>query len=329
MDEFRGIQMFLCLMLMIQIAVSETETSIFMKVGDDVTLLCLNVIDEQNNCDGTEWTFTSRHKTTVELITLGQIGEEAKIKSDRLSVTANCSLVIKNLTFEEVGLYSCLQYKLGEIQTLNTLVHQSQVNLFIISLTEHMGTDEVILNCSVVTYGQCHHTVNWLLKGQDVNKDNKEILTSQTDCSTTVTFWKSHYIYPSRYENMKCEVTDAKTGSVQLFTFSYQSSDEETDDKKTTQKPTRKTERYRKETETTTTPMKDDSHDFSVSSRFIIVSAGLATLLITAVTVNIWSRTKGQKTQMDQTTVHYDKDEDDVSINYESIGGSGVSVRYH
>lgn len=95
-------------------------------------------------------------------------------------------------------------------------------------VTEHMGTDEVILNCSVVTYGQCHHTVNWLLKGQDVNKDNKEILTSQTDCSTTVTFWKSHYIYPSRYENMKCEVTDAKTGSVQLFTFSYQSSDEET-----------------------------------------------------------------------------------------------------
>lgn len=34
--------------------------------------------------------------------------------------------------------------------------------------------------------------------------------------------------------------------------------------------------------------------DVSVSSRFIIVSVGLAALLITAVTVNTWSRTKGK-----------------------------------
>lgn len=34
--------------------------------------------------------------------------------------------------------------------------------------------------------------------------------------------------------------------------------------------------------------------DVSVSWRFIIVSVGLAALLITAVTVNTWSRTKGQ-----------------------------------
>ncbi|XP_039865994.1 uncharacterized protein LOC120720390 isoform X3 [Simochromis diagramma] len=63
-------------------------------------------------------------------------------------------------------------------------------------------------------------------------------------------------------------------------------------DKKTTQKPTRKTKRYTTEAETTTTTMKDDSQDVSVSSRFIIVSVGLAALLITAVTVNTWSRTK-------------------------------------
>ncbi|CAI5684413.1 unnamed protein product, partial [Oreochromis niloticus] len=116
MDEFRWIQMFLCLMIqMIQIAVSVNETSMFMKVGDDVTLICLNVIDEQNNCNGTAWTFASRNKeTTVELITLGQIGEEAKTKSDRLSVTANCSLLIKKLTVEDVGLYYCQQYKVEE-----------------------------------------------------------------------------------------------------------------------------------------------------------------------------------------------------------------------
>ncbi|XP_039455039.1 uncharacterized protein LOC120433211 [Oreochromis aureus] len=232
MDEFRWIQMFLC--LMIQIAVSVNETSMFMKVGGDVTLLCLNVIDEQNNCDGTTWTFASRNKeTTVELIRLGQIGEEAKTKSDRLSVTANCSLLIKKLTVEDVGFYSCQQYKVEETPSKHTLVHLSQVDLSVITLTEHKDTDKVKLSCSVVTYEQCHHTVKWLLKGQAVDKENKQIVTSQTDCSTTLSILEHHYFNSSRHKILKCEVTDTKTGKVQLFTFSHQTSGEETDDTST------------------------------------------------------------------------------------------------
>ncbi|XP_025754470.1 uncharacterized protein LOC106096661 isoform X1 [Oreochromis niloticus] len=246
MDEFRWIQMFLCLMLMIQIAVFSTvsvnETSMFMKVGDDVTLICLNVIDEQNNCDGTTWIFTPRNKETVELIELGQIVEEAKTKSDRLSVTANCSLLIKNLTVEDVGLYSCRQYKVEETPSKHTLVHQSLARLSVITLTEHKDTKKVMLSCSVVTYEQCHHTVKWLLKGQDVNKENEQIVTSQTDCSTTVSILENHYLYSSHHKILKCEVTDTKTGKVQLFTFSHQTSGEETGDTKTTKKPARKTE---------------------------------------------------------------------------------------
>ncbi|XP_014185471.1 uncharacterized protein LOC102300293 isoform X4 [Haplochromis burtoni] len=217
MGEFRWIQMFLCRMLMIQIAVSVNETSIFMKVGDDVTLLCLNVIDEQNNCDGTTWIFTSRNKTTVELITLGQISEKVKTKSDRLSVTANCSLLIKKLTVEDVGLYSCQQYKLGQTRDEDTLVHQSLVDLSVITLTEHKDTEKVTLSCSVVRNEQCHHTVKWLLTGRDVDKENKEIVISQTHCSTTVSVLKNNYLYSSRDEILKCEVTDTKSGRVQVF----------------------------------------------------------------------------------------------------------------
>ncbi|XP_013771583.1 uncharacterized protein LOC102215629 [Pundamilia nyererei] len=229
MDEFRWIQMFLC--LMIQIAVSVNETSIFMKVGDDVTLLCLNVIDEQNNCDGTTWIFTSTNKPrTVELITLGQIGEEAKTQSDRLRVTANCSLLIKKLTVEDVGLYYCQQYKVKETPSKHTLVHQSFVHVAVITLTEHKDIDKGTLNCSVLTYGECHQTVMWQIK------------------------------------------------------------------------------------------------DSSVSLRSIIVSVGLAATLITAVSVNIWTRTKGNTTKMDKT-IHYDQD--DVTINYENIGVSAASVRFN
>ncbi|XP_039454611.1 uncharacterized protein LOC120433103 isoform X2 [Oreochromis aureus] len=265
MDEFRWIQMFLCLMLMIQIAVSVNETSMFMKVGGDVTLLCLNVIDEQNNCDGTTWIFASRNKETVELITLGQIGEEAETKSDRLSVTANCSLLIKKLTVDDVGFYYCQQYKVEETPSKHTLVHQSLVDLSVITLTEHKDTDKVTLSCSVVTYEQCHHTVKWLLKGQAVEKENKQIVTSQTDCSTTLSFLEHHYFNSSRHKILKFEVTDTKTGKVQLFTFSRQTSGEETG-----------------------------------VQWFIIPAVGLVSLLIIVVVFIRWKRTRGNKTQMDE-----------------------------
>ncbi|XP_039455354.1 uncharacterized protein LOC120433317 [Oreochromis aureus] len=322
MDEFRWIQMFLCLMIQIAVfsTVSVNETSMFMKVGGDVTLPCLNVIDEQNNCDGTMWVFASRNRETVELIRLGQIVEKAKTKSDRLSVTANCSLLIKKLTVEDVGLYYCQQYKVEETPSKHTLVHQSLVDLSVITLTEHKDTEKVTLSCSVVTYAECHHTVKWLLKGQAVDKEYKQIVTSQTDCSTTVSILKYNYLYSSRHKILKCEVTDTKTGKVQLFTFSHQTSGEETDD--TTAKTV--------ENESTTPNNKsseDSQHDF-VSLRFIIVSVGLAALSITAVTVNMWTKTKGKKTQMDKNTVHYDRDED-VSINYENVGDSAVSIRVH
>ncbi|XP_014185465.1 uncharacterized protein LOC102299779 isoform X2 [Haplochromis burtoni] len=295
MDEFRWIQMFLC--LMIQIAVSVNETSIFMKVGDDVTLLCLNVIDEQNNCDGTTWIFTSTNKpTTVELITLGQIGEEAKTQSDRLSVTANCSLLIKKLTVEDVGLYYCQQYKVKETPSQHTLVHQSFVHVAVITLTEHKDIDKGTLNCSVLTHGECHQTVMWQIKGKDVDKNNNQTVTSHTVCSTTVSIPESNFLYSSRYNILACEVTDTKTGKVQLFTFTSQLTGEETDS--------------------------------SVSLRSIIVSVGLAATLITAVSVNIWTRTKGNTTKMDKT-IHYDQDEDDVTINYENIGVSAASVRFN
>ncbi|XP_039454526.1 uncharacterized protein LOC116326041 isoform X4 [Oreochromis aureus] len=258
MDEFRWIQMFLCLMLMIQIAVSVNETSMFMKVGDDVTLLCLNVIDEQNNCNGTTWVFTPRNReTTVELITLGQISTEAKTKSDRLSVTANCSLLIKKLTVEDVGLYSCRQYKVEETPSKHTLVRQSLVHLSVITLTEHKNTDEVTLSCSVVTYAECHHTVKWLLKGQDVDKENKQLVTSQTDCSTTLSVPKSHFLHSSTDKILDCEVTDTKSGRVQVFS-----------------------------------PQPSDL------SLYITGAVGLVILLVTAVFVIRWKKNKGNKTQM-------------------------------
>lgn len=95
--------------------------------GDDVSLSCENAIEGQNECDSTTWTFSSSRRTTVELVTLGNIGENAKNKSHRLRVSEKCSLVIKMVTAEDAGLYLCQQYKSGQKQTDDARVYLSVV----------------------------------------------------------------------------------------------------------------------------------------------------------------------------------------------------------
>ena len=98
--------------------------SITVRAGDDVTLPCEHVIDGQRKCDSTTWLF-SGSGNTVELFELGQIKEEARDKSDRLSVREKCSLVIKKVTEEDAGRYTCRQFRSGQHQGPDTLVDLS------------------------------------------------------------------------------------------------------------------------------------------------------------------------------------------------------------
>ncbi|XP_033982739.1 uncharacterized protein LOC117479768 isoform X3 [Trematomus bernacchii] len=250
MDEFKRIKMSVFLILLLQsTAAVKRQPSLFftVRVGEEVTLPCSGVRDDQDGCNGTDWTFNHLGPREVDQVKRGQIVEEAKAKSDRLSVPENCSL--QEVREEDAGRYICTEIRSGRQQG-----EDAHVYLTVVSLTEHQDNDEVTLRCSVLNNAWCRHTVKWLFQGQDVDKDLKDMNTSESHYEASVTFLTSHVGYRSGLHLFTCQLTDDHTGEVFLFPFSTPSSG---------------------------------------LLRLIVVSVGLAALIMIVVAVNIWTRIKG------------------------------------
>ncbi|XP_028253547.1 uncharacterized protein LOC114428935 [Parambassis ranga] len=191
---------FWILLLQFAAAVSSRTSSYFtVRVGDDVTLPCENVIKPQPSCGSTTWLYSTRKRSeTEELVTLGKICESPK--SDRLSLTADCSLLIERVTDEDAGLYTCRQFTSGRQQGSDHVVHLS-----VIDITERTHTDKVTLTCSVLTFGDCRHTVEWLIQSTRNTK------ISPSTCQSSVSFDSDR-----KDESFTCKVTDNNNNNVLL-----------------------------------------------------------------------------------------------------------------
>ncbi|XP_051263908.1 uncharacterized protein LOC127367815 [Dicentrarchus labrax] len=330
MARFRWTQIALFLMLLHLKAITGQIRPITVRDGDEVTLTCENVIQDQDECNRTTWIFIYVASPKVELVTLGQIGEQAKDKSDRLSVTANCSLVIKNVTFEDAGQYNCRQ--VAPIRPQNYYLY-----LFVINMTEHKDNDEVLLSCSVSTFGLCRHTVDWLYKGKRVAEDKKDIRISHSDCSATVTFLTSYLKHQaSNYHKLfKCEAHHHYIGKAQLFTFSPQSSVEDATTTISAEAPPT----------TPTTTTQEARTDWSVLNYIMLVMRVAELLLITVITVLLIRARENQRPPDDSTVLnsvksqavrssgaaasqlHRDEDGHDGTVNYENVVEPSASVR--
>ncbi|XP_050927639.1 uncharacterized protein LOC108887450 isoform X3 [Lates calcarifer] len=305
-------------------------SSPIVRVGDEFTLPCVNAKEDQNKCDSTCWVV--RYLLTqaeTELVSFGQIDGNrlSKSKSDRLSLTENCSLVIKKVTVEDVGRYTCRQFdRSGRQQGPDTLIVLS-----VVSMTEHEDGDKMTFGCHVLFPFVCKHTVEWLHV-----EDAQHMTRSQSGCSATVSFSISDFFYTSNtYEFLQCKVTNIDTGKVQVFTFSPQSSGEIA-----TTSPSAPTQEGLEKAHTTCSGC-------SALNSIMLLMRVAELLLITVITV-LLIRARGNQRPPDDNTVlnsvrsravtpsgpaasQMDNEggERDFTVNYENVGDPSLYIRFH
>lgn len=294
---------FLVLLLQLTGASSRNQIrSVTVRAGDDVTLTCENVMDDHSNCNTSTWIHShTGMSAAVELVELGQITD---FRSDRRSVSLNCSLVLRNVSAEDVGRYTCRQFISGE-----QAGPDAEVYLLVVYLTEHSDLDRTTLTCSVLTQQRCKHRVKWLFNTSNVEQEAENIEETRSSCSAAVTFNPTRYSNRSWLHLFQCEV---KTGDekLQFFPFSpHPSGDDLTAAAKSTPavaEVVRTTESY------ITTDW----------WRLLIVSAGVAALMVVVLVIIIRTAMEGSEKQINENNVR--NDEDDDAENYENIRMSEV-----
>ncbi|XP_071324096.1 uncharacterized protein [Trachinotus anak] len=294
MAEFRWTEVFLFMILLLQFtAAGQRSSSSTVTVGGEATLSCGNVINDQDECDSTTWLFAdSRSRAAVALIEHGKIHKDASSKSDRLSVTENCSLVVKKVTAEDVGRYTCRQFNSlsGKQQGPDALVLLS-----VVTMTEQKVGDEVTLTCSVSMIGQCRQTsVRWLYQSRDVDKDNHDLEKSESLCSASVKFRESHFIHQSRFKIFSCEVTDDV--NKQQVTFPLQPSPEKSGEDKITATTQSTAEISMKAGESTTASTTNGASTKPEDWLWLCLIVVVAFAALLVFVVIWWKRSKGNKT---------------------------------
>ncbi|XP_054879944.1 uncharacterized protein LOC129354509 [Poeciliopsis prolifica] len=263
--------MFVILLLVLVLQLTEItgkfSPRFVVPVGDDVTLPCDNKRDEQDTCEKTNWLFSDLPDASVTVSTDRHISEQ----TERLEVAADCSLVIKKVSHEDVGFYTCRTSHISHS-------HDAHAYLFLITMMEKEEGDQVKISCVVAANEMCKHTVEWMYEGEAL-KDAMIIKTSR--CSVTAVISESFLKNKPKYREMfSCKVKDDSTERDQLFPLSPQAAGNDVSITNAEGGTANKTEPAFKNTSTT---------PFNVWL-YVVVSVGSVALIVTVLVITLWKR---------------------------------------
>ncbi|XP_037101465.1 uncharacterized protein LOC119118474 isoform X2 [Syngnathus acus] len=134
--------LFLIFLLQFEVA-SCYSTEIFAKAGDEVTLPCV-----RTSCAGLNWLYSRDQSSTSTEVRDGRVLSSSP-RSQRLSLKADCSLLIKRVTAEDVGYFTCKQggqYDFNFVLTVMTVKPSSPQD------SDPMRDGHVVLECSLACW---------------------------------------------------------------------------------------------------------------------------------------------------------------------------------
>ncbi|KAA0721308.1 hypothetical protein E1301_Tti022332 [Triplophysa tibetana] len=175
--------------------VNEAEvTDVIISSGESVSLSCN---DSLHQCSSTTWIY-SKHISSPEVEVFDRgIKKKDTERSERLSLTSDCSLNIYKTTQHTGGLYTCTEY-------LNEYQHEpySHVYLHVLhvssssssSQTEIRANTSVTLSCQLFTY-YCYHLISddgfqlvWMNQTDvDLHTDSRYQIRSDKLCLISLT----------------------------------------------------------------------------------------------------------------------------------------------
>ncbi|XP_041661849.1 uncharacterized protein LOC121521756 [Cheilinus undulatus] len=282
--------------------VSTCQKEIYSHFHQDVTLHC----DSQYQplqCSRISWLYNRDSSETLGEAIKGTVKKTSR-RANRLRLGTDCSLVIKNVSAEDVGLYMC---RLDDTTTFDVRMYLS---LFKVSPEpadfDPKRDDELSLECSLMRYRglpSCpSNPLHWVDETGATITEGVERNSRGTDCLSYLKVKRQS----GNNKKFTCQVLN-KENIVEIeadYTpFLKDSIPDPTQDPGVG-------------------PGSDagPSESSILKARFIVVSVGLSALIITVVTVNIWTRTKGKQSQRNDKVV--DEDDEDETVNYENIRAS-------
>ncbi|CAJ1077866.1 uncharacterized protein LOC109976674 isoform X2 [Xyrichtys novacula] len=137
----------LVLVTLFEVASSREEIHRVYQPGQDVILPCGPYSSRGPQCSNIGWLYNRDFSSeTKNVVSNGKVDPESR-RAARLNVNTDCSLVIRQTTAEDFGLYTCRPF--DNDHRFDVPVYLSHLN---ISSLVQMRDDEVTLECSLLRY---------------------------------------------------------------------------------------------------------------------------------------------------------------------------------